>query len=93
MTHVGRWFSSLSADERKSVLYALHCFRNLGETMPPHRAIEHAKSMWPHVEDLLLALEKDHEDFKNEESRPTIPSPGVSGEFSVLPGPCDAKLK
>lgn len=92
MTHVDQWFSSLSADDRRDVLYALNCFRGLGDTLAPRTAIEHARELWPRLEGLLRALEEDHEDLKSsEESRPTIPSPRESGAFSVFPGAPDSK--
>jgi hypothetical protein len=92
-THVDRWFSSLSAEERKEALYALHCYRSLGDNMAPSVALAHARDIWRFLEGLLPALEDDHEALKREESRPTIPSPRISGEYSVVPGPPDAKLK
>ena len=93
-THVDRWFSSLSSDERKKALYTLHCFRTLGDNVPSAHAVEHARHLWQYLEGLLPALEHDHEDLKaGEEGRPTIPSPSISGEFSVVPGPPDARWK
>lgn len=93
MTHVDRWFCSLSAEERKNVLYALHCFRTVGDTLPPVRAVQHAREVRRFIDGLIPALEADHDDLKREERRPTIPSPRISGEYSVVPGPPDAKSK
>lgn len=94
MTHVDRWFSALTADERKKVLYALHCFRTVGDSMPPVRALQHVRDVRRFIEGLIPALEADHEALKpTDDSRPTIPSPRISGEFSVVPGPPDARSK
>ena len=94
MMHVERWFSSLSADERKKALYVLHCFRTLGDTGSAASAVERARYLWGYLDGLLHALEEDHEDLKaREEDRSTIPSPRLSGEFSLVPGPPEAKSK
>lgn len=64
MTHTEHWFSSLTADERKKALHALHCYRRLIDTQHPKKAVEIATLMWPFVKGLLEALELDHEALK-----------------------------
>lgn len=65
---VDEWFTALGRLDRKNVLAALHCVRDIAEgNVPSHRAVRHLEAAWPYLKPLLHALDEDHYEIKRAE--------------------------
>jgi hypothetical protein len=65
---VDEWFAALDRAERKAVLAALHCCRDVAEgNIPLQRARGHLEAAWEHLRPLLQALDDDHYELKQRE--------------------------
>lgn len=65
---VDEWFAALDRAERKNVLAALHCVRDVAEgNVPSHRAGQNLKVAWTYLRPLLQALDDDHYELKRSE--------------------------